>query len=215
MQDAHPLQPKQWGGGSYAERFAHVRPHVAGRTVLDIGAGSGITRPDWMHCLIANVASEVVGIELNPKLAERARARGFTIVTGDAETADIGRTFEVVFAGEVIEHLSCPGRFLDSMHRHLEHGGRLVITTPNAFAVSNFVYRIGGQPRVNADHVAWYDEVTLSQLLQRHGFEPLDMQYLPHRTPNAVRSVFARTVRSLLPDRLAQNTLLAVARCAK
>ena len=189
-----------------------MRPYVEGRSVFDVGAGSGINRPDWMHCLIANVASEVSGIELDATLAERARDRGFDVITGDAETTDFGRTFDVVFAGEVIEHLSCPDRFLDNMRRHLAHDGVLIITTPNAFAVSNFVYRIGGQPRVNAGHVAWYDEVTIAQLLRRHAFTPVCMQYLRHRTPNPARAVPARGIRALLPNRLAHNTLLAVAR---
>ena len=72
---------------------------------------------------------------------------GTTCVAADAEEFDLGRSFEVVWAGEIIEHLSCAGGFLDAARRHLEPGGRLVITTPNAFAVSNFVYRIGGRPR--------------------------------------------------------------------
>ena len=135
--------------------------------MLDVGAGSGIDRPDWMHALVASVATEVVGIELDHE-ARRARSR-----TGirrgrrpTPRTFDLGRSFEVVWAGEIIEHLSCAGGFLDAARRHLAPGGRLVITTPNAFAVSNFVYRIGGRPRINKGHTCWYDEVTLSQLLR-------------------------------------------------
>ena len=114
--------------------------------MLDVGAGSGIDRPDWMHAAVASVATETVGVELDAKLAARARERGFDVVAADAQTLDLGRTFDVVWAGELIEHLSCAGGFLDAARRHLEPGGRLVLTTPNAFAVSNFVYRIGGRP---------------------------------------------------------------------
>jgi 2-polyprenyl-3-methyl-5-hydroxy-6-metoxy-1,4-benzoquinol methylase len=212
MNRGHPLQPERWGGGSYLDRFERVRRHVDGRAVLDIGAGSGIRRDDWMHGLIAEVASETVGIELDEPLAATARARGFTVISGDAHTIDVGRTFDVVFAGEVIEHLSCAGAFLDNMRRHLVRDGRLVLTTPNAFAISNFVYRIGGMPRVNRQHVCWYDEITLGQLLARHEFEVVEVEYLPHRTPGRARAAIASTVRALLPDRLAQNTLLVVAR---
>ncbi len=212
MTRPHPLQPKRWGNGSYLERFVYVRPYAEGRTVLDIGAGSGVKRTDWMHGLLAEVASEAVGIEIDPELAACARARGFAVFTGDAETADFGRSFDVVFAGEVIEHLSCPGQLLENVHRHLARRGRFVLTTPNAFAVSNFVYRVGGQPRVNEGHVAWYDEATVVQLLRRHRFEPVELRYLPHRTPDRLRSVVARGVRAALPDRLAHNTLFVVAR---
>jgi len=207
----HPLQPKDWRSGSHAERFARVRRYLEGRRVLDVGAGSGIDRPDWMHALVAGVAAEAVGVELDAKLAERARARGYDVVAADAQTLDLGRTFDVVWAGELIEHLSCAGGFLDAVARHLAPGGRLVLTTPNAFAVSNFVYRIGGRPRVNRGHTCWYDEVTLSQLLRRHGYEVEEVAYLPHRTPGRVRASVARAVRAVLPAHLAENTLLVVA----
>ena len=179
--------------------------------MLDVGAGSGIGRPDWLHALVASVAAEVVGIEIDESLAARARERGYNVVVGDAQTMDLARTFEVVWAGEIIKHLSCAGGFLDAARRHLEPGGRLVITTPNAFAVSNFVYRVGGRPRINKGHTCWYDEVTLSQLLRRHGYEVVEVSYLPHRTPGRGRALLAGVVRSLLPRHLAENTLLVLA----
>ncbi|HTD50392.1 MAG TPA: class I SAM-dependent methyltransferase [Acidimicrobiia bacterium] len=211
MTTGHPLQPKDWTSGSHAERFGRVRGYLEGRTVLDVGAGSGIARPDWMHALVASVATEAVGIEIDESLVARARERGYNVVAGDAQTLDLARTFDVVWAGEIIEHLSCAGGFLDAARRHLRPGGRLVITTPNAFALSNFVYRIGGRPRINKGHTCWYDEVTLTQLLRRHGFEVAEVSYLAHRTPGRGRALLAGAVRSLLPRHLAQNTLLVVA----
>lgn len=214
MTPRHPLQPKDWKSGSHAERFRRVRRYLEGRAVLDVGAGSGIDRPDWMHASVASVAREAVGVELDEKLAARARERGYDVRTGNAETLDLGRTFDVVWAGELIEHLSCAGGFLDGVRRHLEPGGRLVLTTPNVFAVSNFVYRIGGRPRVNRGHTCWYDETTLAQLLQRHGYEVVEVAYLGHRTPGRVRALLAGALRSVLPAHLAENTLLVVATTA-
>jgi SAM-dependent methyltransferase len=207
----HPLQPKDWTSGSHAARFDRVRPYLEQRTVLDVGAGSGIDRPDWMHASVASVAAQAVGVELDAKLATRARERGFDVIAADAQTLELGRTFEVVWAGELIEHLSCAGGFLDAARRHLVPGGRLVLTTPNAFAVSNFVYRIGGRPRVNKGHTCWYDETTLAQLLRRHGFDVVEVAYLGHRTPGRVRALLAGAVRWVLPRHLAENTLLVVA----
>ena len=88
----------------------------------------------------------------------------------------------------------------------------MVLTTPNAFAVSNFVYRLGGKPRVNGDHTCWYCEDTLRQLLERNDYEIVTMTYMRHRAPGVLRTRVASAIRRLLPQRLAWNTLLVVAR---
>jgi SAM-dependent methyltransferase len=169
-----------------------------------------MSRPDWMHALVADVASEVVGIDIDPTLVARATRRGYNIVQGDAQTMDLDRTFDVVFAGEIVEHLSCPGSFLNAVRRHLEPRGLLVLTTPNVFALSNFVYRLGGRARVNAEHTCWYDETTISQLLCRHGYNNIKISYVGHRTPGRFRAISASALRALLPEHLGKNTLLAV-----
>lgn len=206
----HRLQPG-WTSGSHTDRFNRIRPYVEHRHVLDIGAGSGISRVDWMHAMVASVAREAVGVEINPSLAEQADAKGYDVVDADAQTMALGRTFEVVVAGELIEQLSCAGAFLDAARAHLEPGGSLVLTTPNAFAASNFIYRIGGRARVNAEHTCWYDERTLCQLLLRHGYDIVEVSYVGHRTPGFLRRLVASAVRAALPEHLAQNTLLVVA----
>jgi SAM-dependent methyltransferase len=187
---------------------------VAGKTVLDIGAGSGSHRDDWFHLLLRSAASEAVGVELSRDFVDAAAKRGVDLVEGDAETIRLGRTFDVVFAGELIEHLSCFRGLLQTALVHLNSDGRLVLTTPNAFAVSNFVYRFGGHARVHDEHTCWFCEDTLSSLLTRHGFVVEEMSYLRHTTPGRARRIAAGVVRAALPDRLAHNTLLAVARPA-
>lgn len=45
-------------------------------------------------------------------------------------------TFELVFAGEVIEHLADPSKALKDWVRVMTKGGRMVISTPNGLRVS-------------------------------------------------------------------------------
>jgi len=206
----HFLQPS-WTASTYRDRYESIRPHVVGRSVLDLGAGSGYAREDWFHQLIRGDAAETVGVELSPDFVTGAKSKGVDLVQGDAETIRLGRTFDVVFAGELIEHLSCFTGLLETAKAHLQPGGRLILTTPNAFAFSNFVYRVGGKALVHTEHTCWFCEDTLRQLLERSGFRVVDVGYLKHTTPGRVRRVLASTVRAMLPDRLARNTLMAVA----
>jgi 2-polyprenyl-3-methyl-5-hydroxy-6-metoxy-1,4-benzoquinol methylase len=206
----HILQPS-WTQSTYRDRYLEIRPLLIGRSVLDLGAGSGFRRDDWFHQMIQTDASEAVGIELSQDFVDGARAKGVDLVHGDAESIRLGRQFDVVFAGELIEHLSSFTGLLDTAKAHLRPGGVPILTTPNAFAVSNFVYRFGGRARVHAEHTCWFCEDTLKQLLERHGFKVTTMRFLGHSTPGRARKMAAGTVRLMLPDRLAKNTLLAVA----
>ena len=211
-QGGHILQPRWSNPGAFYSRIGQLAPHVEGRTVLDVGCVSGLSRPDWIHAGLARLAESIVGVDIDVVAVEEARAKGFDVRIADAESLDIEGRWEVIHAGELIEHLDNPRAFLDTVRHHLTGDGLLLITTPNAFAVSNFVYRFGGTPRVNGDHVAWYCEDTLRQLLERNRYEVVDITYLRHSVPGSLRSRLASSVRRVLPRRVAWNTLLAVAR---
>ncbi len=208
----HWLQP-DWTSSTYADRVQAIAPLLAGRSVLDIGAASGLNRPDWVHAGIARVASRVVGIDIDAERVATARARGYDLRLVSAEGFDLGETFDVVFAGELIEHLADFSSFLRGARAHLTPGGRLVLTTPNAFALSNFIYRWGGKARIHHEHTCWFCEDTLTTLLRREGFAVETLRYLPHQTPGRLRAMAAGAVRIFLPERLAWRTILVVAKC--
>lgn len=210
----HPLQPSWYNANAFEPRISELIPLVRDRHVLDVGCTSGLGRPDWIHAAIARASSSTVGVDIDAEGIQQARDLGYDVRSADAEVLDVDGVFDVVHAGELIEHLDNPRAFLAACRRRLDTGGTLVLTTPNVFAISNFIYRIGGMAKVNADHTCWYCEDTLTQLLERNGFEVMELRYLRHESPNRLRSLASRLVRAWLPDRLAWNTLLAVARVA-
>lgn len=91
----------------------------------------------------ARVLSVGAGGEVNERLGEHARARGFEVVefdideargpdvVGDICTYDFaGDRFDVVVISEVLEHVHSPHLAVENLHRILVPGGRLVLTTP-------------------------------------------------------------------------------------
>jgi len=78
VDDIKQRQSVVWGLGDYAVLARWFEPAAAalcdlcavsaGQEVLDVGAGSGINRPDWMHAAVAAVATRAVGVELDPEL---------------------------------------------------------------------------------------------------------------------------------------------------
>jgi 2-polyprenyl-3-methyl-5-hydroxy-6-metoxy-1,4-benzoquinol methylase len=210
----HILQPSWRNPEAFRPRIQQLLPIVAGRDVLDVGCTSAIGRPDWIHAALAAAAGSIVGVDIDAAAVTRAQELGFDVRLADAEVLSLPESFDVVHAGELIEHLDNPRAFLAACRARLRPDGRLVLTTPNPFAVSNFVYRLGGTPKVNGDHTCWYCEDTLRQLLERNGYAVDSITYLHHETPGRWRARLTRIVRSPLPDRVAWNTLVAVARPA-
>ena len=77
---------------------------------------------------------------------------------------------EVVICGEVIEHLSNPGHFLDRLHNSYP-GVPVVVTVPNAFSSFARDHMRNGIENVNVDHVCWYSWRTLKTLVERSGYK--------------------------------------------
>ncbi len=158
-------------------RFGVMEPYIKGMSVLDIGCvdsrpgGERKYRSTGLHMFLKERAARCVGVDTDKDGVEEMNAQGFECIANDCETMRLGEEFDCVVAGEVIEHLSNPGLFLENVKGHLKSGGAFVLTTSNAFSIVHF-YRILTRNRikVHGEHTAWYDPMTIAQLLARHGF---------------------------------------------
>jgi 2-polyprenyl-3-methyl-5-hydroxy-6-metoxy-1,4-benzoquinol methylase len=150
---------------------------VRGKDVLDVGCvdhNATLEGTDtWLHKHIARSAKSVVGLDLLESEAAKLRKRGYDIRSGDACVVSLEKTFDVVVAGEIIEHIDNPASFVANMASHLNNQGRLLITTPHAFFFLHFLQSIfsSGERRWNREHVSWYCPFTLENLLRRNGLE--------------------------------------------
>ncbi len=155
----------------YKNKEELIRGEIGSQdSVLDIGfLGHGVTQDNsnWPHKIVKEQAGEVWGLDL--KLTHEFRKPGY--IEASAENFNIGRSFDVVFAGDLIEHLSNPGLFLQCAAQHLNSEGRLIITTPNCFSLFNIAEKFSKyEPTVNSDHTVYFNFKTLSQLLGKNGW---------------------------------------------
>ena len=129
----------------------------------------------WLHDRIATVASELVGLDVDAAGVEQARALGYEAYAVDAQDPErvarlsIG-TFETIVAGEIIEHLDAPGSFLEAMLDLAAPDACLVLTTPNAYRLQNFLTPFSGNELIHPDHTAWHSPSTVRVLLERSGW---------------------------------------------
>jgi SAM-dependent methyltransferase len=163
-----------------------ITKHCRGRNVLDVGCvdhtADAASTSDWLHATIGSVARSSLGVDTAESEVAALAARGYAVEVGDAERLQLNRKFDVVVAGDVIEHLSNIGQFLESAKRHLVPGGVLVITTPNTFSIDQFARALAANyVSVNPEHTVSLDPAVTWELARRFGFTPVDFAWLETR----------------------------------
>jgi SAM-dependent methyltransferase len=165
----------------FAARRAFLLAHVrAGDRVLDLGAGDGAFAAE-----LRGVGCDVVAVDVADEALRRARER----VPGiDARLAAEGGPLpldedavDVVWAGEVLEHVADVVGLLAEVRRVLRWGGTLLVTTPYHGRVSLAVLalRPGAieehfDPR--ADHRRYFTARSLRGVLEDAGFADVGIE---------------------------------------
>lgn len=148
--------------------------------VLDVGFwGQGVKIDDknWTHNLIIERTKEVYGLDIDFDIARLEHKENYR--KHNAENFNYNIKFDIIFIGDLIEHLSNPGLFLQSCYRNLKDDGIIIITTPNCYNLFNLAGKISRQePIVNNDHVCYFNSITLSRLLKKNNFTVKETGYL-------------------------------------
>jgi SAM-dependent methyltransferase len=158
----------------------------------------------WLHEQLAGVAAALVGLDSSEEGIARARELGHEAHAVDAQSAEAVAALglepaEVVIAGEIVEHLDAPGPFLRAMRELVGPEGLLVLTTPNAYRLLNFLAPLTGSELVHPDHTAWHSPRTLRTLLERSGWrvEELAYYHAPRRRGARGANVLRRATAAL------------------
>ncbi len=164
------------------QRLDLIKEYCAGKKVLHLGCTNypytqdAIDKGMLLHFELEKIAADLWGMDFDQEGIDVLLANGSKqILRGDLEKLndlDLDEKFDVIIAGEMIEHLNNPGLFLDGIKRFMTDDSRLVITTINAYCAMRFIYyglrgKRGKQEPVHPDHVAYYSYSTLSLLLNR------------------------------------------------
>lgn len=169
-----------FGGGM--NKVSFIASHVRYKEVLDLGAlGHGlhaVSRPNWVHRHLCLHARECVGLDFIEDDVIELRQDGYDIRVGDAQSFDLGRKFDVIVAGDIVEHLHDPQGFFTCCRTHLRPEGQLILTTANPWFFVRIAQAIlRGHVYENPEHVMWYSIRTLSEMLRRHGFVATSVEY--------------------------------------
>jgi SAM-dependent methyltransferase len=136
------------------------------KRILDIGCATGKFLYEFK-----NKGWDVSGIEICHEAAEYGnKYRNVNIHNCTLEKAAFPeKSFSVVHASHLIEHLNDPASFFGEVHRILNDKGYLIIVTPNIDSFQNFIFKSGWRSAI-ADHLFLYSLKTLEKICNNNGF---------------------------------------------
>jgi 2-polyprenyl-6-hydroxyphenyl methylase/3-demethylubiquinone-9 3-methyltransferase len=156
------------------------RTPLEGKTALDVGCGAGLlTEP------LARLGAKVTGVDASADLIavarEHAAAMGLEIDYRVGDVQALEGQFDLVTCMEVIEHVADPAAFVKALVKRLAPNGLLVMSTPNATALSRLMMitigeGLGRIPRGTHDFDKFIAPDQLKALLSEAGLDCLDIE---------------------------------------
>lgn len=167
------------------DRFTFIARHASGKKVLDIGCADWpftaekVTRGSLLHQRLASCARELHGLDTSDEGIRLMRDFGinnlYVASHGESFVEAAGRqTYEVVVAGEIIEHVGDPVSFLESIRALTDDRGLLILTTINFAPIKRLPRLLWRNEVVHPDHVFYFSFSTLSRLLEQAGWEAVE-----------------------------------------
>ena len=134
-------------------------------------------------------------VDIDKTVVERAIGDGFESFVTNVDVDPLpfdDEAFDVLYAGELIEHLFSPDHFLSEAHRVLKTSSKMVLTTPNIASWYNRLLLLCGLEPVNCEssckfilgrkfdflgeygrpvgHIRVFNREALSKILELNGF---------------------------------------------
>ncbi len=174
-----------------SERIELFRRYVGGpgRRVLDLGCRDGALTREYA------AGNEVVGVDADRDALAEAEKIGI-----ETHWADLDQplpfgdgSFDVVVAGELLEHLRDPRTVVGEVRRVLRPGGTFVASVPNAYRLKNRLrFLLGRKPEDDPTHLQMFAPHDVRALLA--GFDEPRLHFIAGRLVRLQPRLFANDI---------------------
>jgi 2-polyprenyl-3-methyl-5-hydroxy-6-metoxy-1,4-benzoquinol methylase len=173
------------------EREALFKQYVGGpgRRVLDLGCRDGALTQAYAD------GNEVVGVDADREALAEAAKLGIETHWADLDQPLViyDDSFDVVVAGELLEHLRDPQRLVGEIRRVLRPGGTFVASVPNAYRLKGrLLFLLGRPPENDPTHLQMFRPDEVRALLA--GFEQPKLHFVAGRLVPLHPRLFANDV---------------------
>lgn len=171
LQEGHALADSY--GGEFIEFFKRASALLAKppASAADIGCG-GV----YLLQRVRDLGLSVKGIDPSPVTAAAGRKSGIEIVPDFYPSQSLTEQFDVLFHYDVLEHVENPVGFLQAHHANLSQNGGLIFAVPDCTQH----IALGDVSMLLHEHLNYFDEESLTNVLLSAGFEPLLLEPAKH-----------------------------------
>lgn len=157
------------------KRIKSVKKLAKDKSFVDIGCNAGFAVE-----AARTLGLDAYGIDVDKTAIDYAK-RYFPQATFDAmsiqDLAATGKTFDIIYCSEVIEHLPELHSFVDALYTILEQDGVLFLTTPDMGHYSIKKDQLGWDAVRPPEHLFYFSKKSLGQLLETHGFKRIKFKF--------------------------------------
>lgn len=177
-----------YGGDERARLFAQL-VGSPGRRILDLGCRYGALTRAYAE------GNDVVGVDVDREALAEAAELGIETRWADVEEPlDVpDGSFDVVIAGELLEHLRDPAAVVAEAERVLAPGGLLVGSVPNAYRLKNrLVFLRGRPPEQDPTHLHMFSPKDVQRMLE--AWQDVELRFIAGRFVPLNARLFANDI---------------------
>lgn len=199
-------------GGYYPEKIRFFKNNLASTRrnlnrdlrILDVACNDGYLGK------IYSQYGTVSGVDLNEEAVRKARESGVNAIAGDIFKIDSifnKDKFDVVIAGDIIEHVFDTELLLKKIYHILDINGVVLISTPNLVSLGRRIMSVLGKNPyceysaksngINVGHIRYYTFANIKTQLQEVGFRHVRMEA---DTANLPILTIDKLVTALFPE---------------
>lgn len=169
-----------------------------GETVLDVGCATG-----YLSVELKKKGCKVIGLEIDPEMAEEARQYCDKVIVGNAEVIELPykEYFDAILYADVLEHLKNPLEVLIRFKSCLKQNGYIVVSIPNvanwfirlSLLFGKFNYNSKRYTIIHPVHLRFFTLKTIREMLDKAGFRIAHLD-ITVDIPGLSRFPFIRTL---------------------
>jgi len=175
------------------ERFLNfIKDRKQSSKILDIGCQSGD-----LCSQLKELGHEPYGVELIDELVNKAQSEHPSLVFIKADAEKLipfsDNYFDIVWAGDVIEHIRFTDVFVNEVNRVLKKGGLFILTTPMHNRLKTILltlHKFEEHFDPEFPHLRFYSVKSLKSVLEKRGFRLESVEYMG-RIPPIAKIIFA------------------------